>query len=129
MTLLLGGLLLVPSGCGSKSDSSSTSTGPVDSASAELEPLPGLEPFDAPLLEELEASVEWVDRPVRDSMKLRREYDAAHPAPISVDGALKLKNTSPENNQKIALTLGKLPTDDNQVNCDSTINRRLTKDV
>jgi len=140
--LLLGGWLLIYGGCGSRTNTSpaaNTTAGDVASSEpkqtdqstegSEPQELPALEPFDPPPLEELNAKAEWVDRPVRDAMKLRREYDAAHPAPISVKEALALKNTSAQNNQKILLTLGKLPTDDNQVNWDATINRRLTMDV
>ncbi len=183
-TLLLGGLLLVQSGCGGNtenppasttapgapqtdSQSSSSSASDADSEAPQVAShdntstrddkkpaahqsdsekpsandsgsskstvpvVPGEagEPFDAPTLEELDAKVTWVDRPVLDSMVLRRQFDAENPAPISVEEALSLRNNSSEDNEKILLTLGKLPENDDQVNWDDVMVRRLTQDI
>ncbi len=111
-----------------------TSTGqpstaqPTEPAESEPETLT-LEPFDAPSLEELDAKVKWEPQPVLDTLELRRQYDAAHPAPISVEEALKLRNNSPEDNEKILLTLGRLPASEKDVDWDGVLIRRLAGDI
>ena len=68
-----------------------------------------LEPFDPPPLEELLASHEWVDRPVLDSMVLMREHQATLPPPkLTPAEALDLRNESPEDNELIVDSLGRL---------------------
>jgi hypothetical protein len=49
-------------------------------------------PFTPPKLEELEKSVEWVDKPVIDAMKLLEEYRRRQPTPIDDQAALRLRN-------------------------------------
>lgn len=72
-----------------------------------------LEPFEPPPLEELEKSVKWIDRPVRDSLEMLREHQAQQgPPPLTVDEALALRNDSRENNEKIVATLGQLAPED-----------------
>ncbi len=89
-----------------------------------------LEPFTPPPLEELEQSVRWVDRPVLDPMELRRELQAKEgPPPIGVEAALKLKNNSAEDNEKILDTLGRLPESESDANFDATINRHIGGDL
>ncbi len=90
-----------------------------------------LEPFDPPPLEELEKSVEWVDRPVSDGMERLREHQAKlGPPPLSVDEALALRNDSPEANEKIKATLGRVAAaDDAGVNFDATLVRHANGDI
>lgn len=88
-----------------------------------------LEPFDPPSLEELEAKVEWEDRPVYDALKVMRELQAKEPQLATVDEALKLKNDSDENNNKILSALGRLQPSDEKVNFDAEINRLLPADI
>src|SRR3972149_3652736 len=56
-----------------------------------------LEPFAPPPLEELEKSVEWIDRPVLDGMELMREHqNNLGPPPLTVEQSLGLRNESRE---------------------------------
>jgi len=77
-----------------------------------------IEPFDPPPLEELLESTEWEDRPVVDSLALMREHQASLPEPeLTPEQALALRNDSPEANEKILDTLGRLaPADGANVN-------------
>jgi peptide/nickel transport system substrate-binding protein len=88
-----------------------------------------LEPFTPPTLAELEAKVEWVDQSVLDAMGVLREDEGAHAPLVRVPDALKLENNSPENNTKILSSLGRLPTEQKNVDWDGTINRRLIADI
>jgi len=88
-----------------------------------------IEPFTPPPLAELEKSVEWVDRPVLDSLKLLQEKLAKEQPLVSVAEALKLRNNSDEDNRKILSALGRLPENDGQVNWDAEINRHAYGDV
>lgn len=88
-----------------------------------------LQPFDAPPLAELDAKVTWEEQPVLDTLTLRRQFDAKRPAPISVAQALQLKNNSPEDNEKILLTLGRLPESEKDVNWNGVLIRRLAGDI
>ncbi len=96
---------------------------------ADAEPEVLLEPYDPPSLEELNAKAEWEDRPVLDAMELLREKQAEETPLVSVDEALQLRNTSPENNEKILSALGRLPESDDQVNYEATLVRHLSGDV
>ncbi|HRX81251.1 MAG TPA: hypothetical protein P5307_19415, partial [Pirellulaceae bacterium] len=86
-------------------ESSSRDAAAVDSATVAEEVL--LEPFDPPKLEELEASVTWVDQRVVDTLELRRQAEANTKSLVTVDEALKLRNDSPEANKKILSALGR----------------------
>jgi peptide/nickel transport system substrate-binding protein len=88
-----------------------------------------IEPFSPPTLEELEKQVEWVDRPVVDALALLREEQAQHPAPLTEEQALALRNETPEENQQILATLGRLPENDIEVDWDATINRHIPGDM
>jgi peptide/nickel transport system substrate-binding protein len=88
-----------------------------------------VKPFDPPKLEDMEKTVEWVDRPVIDSLALLREHLAKSEPPLSPAEALKLRNDSPENNDKIVKSLGRLSASDKDVNYGATINRWLPGDV
>jgi peptide/nickel transport system substrate-binding protein len=72
-----------------------------------------IKPFDPPPLEELEKSVEWVDRPVLDSLTMMRDHQAEQgPPPLTVAEALALRNESREDNEKILGTLGRVAPED-----------------
>jgi peptide/nickel transport system substrate-binding protein len=89
-----------------------------------------LEPFEPPTFEELEAKVTWIDMPVLDSMDLMRERQAEEgPPPISAQEALKLKNDSAENNEKIKAALGRLAKSDDEVDYEAAIFRHDRADV
>lgn len=89
-----------------------------------------IEPFDPPTLEELEAKVEWVDMPVLDSLELLRRRQAEEgPPPVTVPEALKLRNTSKENNENILRAMGRLPADDDAVDYGAPIYRYTAADV
>lgn len=90
-----------------------------------------IEPFDPPSLAELDAKADWVDRPVRSGIaQMRKRQAEAGPTPITVDEALALRNTSPENNEKILTTLGRLaPSDGAGVNYGTTWVRHVSGDM
>lgn len=93
------------------------------------EPETLLEPFDAPPLEELEADIEWEDRPVYNAIERALNEQAKSKPLVSVDEALKLKNNSDEDNEKILSALGRIPSNDNEVNYDAEINRLMPSDI
>lgn len=103
---------------------------PADSASAEPLKLGDLlEPFDPPPLEELDRTAGWIDQPVLDSMELLRQRQATETPLATVEEALRMRNTSPEINARILSALGRLPTDENQVDWGATIYRHTPSDL
>lgn len=113
-----------------------TLTGCPGPASDEAEDTPDsekkevlLEPFDAPKLADLDAQVEWEEQPVLDSLELLRERQSQEKPLVSVDEALKLKNTNQEINEKILSALGRLPKNDEEVDWGATINRHVGADL
>ncbi|MCI0335809.1 MAG: ABC transporter substrate-binding protein [Planctomycetes bacterium] len=66
-------------------------------------------PFTPPPLEEIEKSVEWIDRPVLDGMELLRKKQEAAGSSVTTEEALTLRNDSPEHNEKILTALGRVP--------------------
>ena len=88
-----------------------------------------IEPFTPPKLEELDKTAEWVDRPVVDAMKLLRDKLAQEQPLATVAEALKLRNDSEDNNNKIVSALGRPPAKDEDVNWDAEINRHGYGDV
>ncbi|MBQ6616887.1 MAG: peptide ABC transporter substrate-binding protein [Thermoguttaceae bacterium] len=93
-----------------------------------------LEPFTPPTLEELNAQAEkqggWVVNPVKDGSKLVYQYLNGEPAPTTVEEALKLENDSPENNNKIRHTLGRLPENEaKEVDYNQTVIRQSPSDA
>ncbi len=88
-----------------------------------------IEPFTPPALEELEKTVTWKDRPVVDSLKVVREAQAKSSPGLSVAEALKLRNDSPQNNERIIDSLGRVPQQEDEANFDSEINRHAYGDV
>ncbi|MEM8866136.1 MAG: peptide-binding protein, partial [Planctomycetota bacterium] len=73
----------------------------------------------------------WIDRPVRDGIEVMRELRADEPSPeLSVEEALKLKNDSPANNEKIREALGRLaPKDGGVVDYSASIVRHVGGDL
>lgn len=88
-----------------------------------------VEPFTPPTLEELDKTAEWKDRPVVDTLKLLREHLESEKPLVSVEEALKLRNTSPENNAKILSGLGRQPNAETPANYGAEINRHAYGDV
>jgi peptide/nickel transport system substrate-binding protein len=88
-----------------------------------------VEPFDPPGLEELDAKVEWIEQPVRDSMDLLRQRQAKEQMTITAGEALQLRNDSPEANRKILSALGRLPEWDEEANLNASITRHTSVDV
>jgi peptide/nickel transport system substrate-binding protein len=87
-------------------------------------------PFDPPAtLEELDKKVEWEDQPVRDSLKLFKEHWAETKQIATVPEALKLKNNSAADNDKILNALGRPPANDKDANWNAKITRHLLGDI
>lgn len=86
-------------------------------------------PFTPPKLEDLEKSVEWVDKPVIDAMKLLEEYRRQQPTPIDDQAALRLRNDSEANNKKILAVLGRLPNGKDEVDWQAAITRHWRGDA
>ncbi|WP_437192564.1 ABC transporter substrate-binding protein [Planctomicrobium sp. SH527] len=97
--------------------------------SADAEKGPQLEPFDAPTMAELDAKADWQDQPVIDIMERFLKYKAENPPLVSVEEALKLKNDSDENNEKILSALGQPPKSDSEVNENAEIKRHIGGDI
>jgi peptide/nickel transport system substrate-binding protein len=130
---LLGPLLgLTWTGCSSKS---ADVPQPPSSQEAETEKSfqfgDLIEPFDPPSLAELDKTAGWIDQSVLDSMNLMRARQAKEgPPPLSVTQALALRNHSPEDNDKIAATLGRLaPKDGKEVDFEAQIIRLAGADL
>ncbi|MEW4488383.1 ABC transporter substrate-binding protein [Thalassoglobus sp. JC818] len=86
--------------------------------------------FDPPAtLDDLNTQVTWVDSPVIDSLELYREYLKENPPEVSVEEALKLKNDSDENNEKIISALGQLYATDEDADFTTEIVRHLPSEV
>jgi peptide/nickel transport system substrate-binding protein len=88
-------------------------------------------PFTPPTLDELNKTAEWTDNPVQSGMEImRKKQEALGPPPVSVEEALMLRNTSPENNANILGTLSRLaPPDDKGVDFDATFVRHVAGDM
>lgn len=114
-------VIVAAGGCGC---TSSTTTSDVDFKLGDL-----IEPFTPPTLAELDAIAKWEDQPVVDAMAVARAEQKSTTAPVTVDEALALKNDSPEANEKILKTLGRLAESDDEANWDATLNRHVPGDV
>ncbi|MFZ5829836.1 MAG: peptide-binding protein [Planctomycetota bacterium] len=113
-------------------ESGVSSAGESAASSAEKKPFKLgdlLEPFTPPTLAELDAKAEWVDMPVLDSMELLRQRQADEKQLVSVSEAIKLRNTSEENNAKILSALGRLPATDGDVDWNAPIARHEPADL
>ena len=119
--------LILLSGCPTAPSSSSSKPGSSTDSGEASEQL--LETFDPPSWEDLNAEVNWEDQPVANAMDRYLEYKRQHPAEVSVQEALQLKNTSPENNAKILSGLGIPPASDADVDYEAVANRHSRIDV
>ncbi|MEN0109837.1 MAG: ABC transporter substrate-binding protein [Planctomycetota bacterium] len=90
-----------------------------------------IEPYETPAtLEELDAGVTWVDRPVLDPLALLREQKRSEPAEVSVAEALAMRNDSDEANRKILSALSVLAAEDgSDADYDATLNRTIQQDL
>ena len=97
-----------------------------------------IEPFDPPAtLEALEEGVEWVDRPVLDSLAMLIKRQEGEPEPIPAAEALALRNDSAEANEQLLASLGRIrlpaePTDHQDapgVDYDATFVRHVGGDL
>ncbi|WP_437201362.1 ABC transporter substrate-binding protein [Planctomicrobium sp. SH664] len=103
--------------------------GPGNAATGELEMSTLLKPFDPPTLEELNAKAEWEDQPVLDGLEEYRAFKAKHPPLVSMAEALKLRNDSAENNEKILTGLGQPYANESEMKQNATINRLIRGDI
>ncbi len=67
-----------------------------------------VESFDAPTLEEIDAKVEWVDRPVLDPLRLLVKRQQGEPVLASEEESLQRRNKSEEANDAIKESLGRV---------------------
>lgn len=90
-----------------------------------------VEPFEAPPLEELDAKANWTDREVRSGLDAMRELVAqAGPPELTAEEALKLKNDSPEDNEKLQAALGQMaPEDAAGVDYEATVTVQCNSDL
>ena len=109
--------------------SEDSNTAAETAAEEEEPPPPPLEPYDPPPLEQLIAEHEWIDQPIRDGYEDFRKKQESEPRLVTDAAALQMKNQSPEDNEKILSALGKLPTDESQVDFDAVILRRTGADM
>ncbi len=86
-------------------------------------------PFVAPPLSELDANADWIDQPVKDTLQMLREKQAGEKPLATVAQALALRNKTRQDNEKIASALGRVATDDSQVDYEATISRHLRRDI
>jgi peptide/nickel transport system substrate-binding protein len=87
------------------------------------------EPFSPPALEELDATVNWIDQPIADTLDLLRRRQQAETPLTSESAALAMPNDSREANAKIASALGRVATSDALVDFDAVMNRHIRADV
>jgi peptide/nickel transport system substrate-binding protein len=85
--------------------------------------------FVPPPLAELDAKAGWIDQPVKDTLQMLREKQAGEKPTTTVAQALALKNKTKQDNEKIASALGRVATDDANVDYEATINRHFRRDV
>jgi peptide/nickel transport system substrate-binding protein len=86
------------------------------------------EPFDPPPLADLDRDAKWIDRPVRDGLKLLRDEQAKERPEDTAAAALALRNTSAAINKRILAALGRLP-DDGQADRSARIDRHVAGDL
>lgn len=88
-------------------------------------------PFAPPSLAEIDNTAEWINNPVQSGMEImRKKQEAEGPPAVSVAEALKLRNTSPENNAKIYGALSRLAApDDSGVDTNATFVRHTSGDL
>jgi peptide/nickel transport system substrate-binding protein len=86
-------------------------------------------PFVVPALEELDASAEWIDQPVRDALEDKLAAQKGTKPQVTVDEALSMRNNTKEDNERILSALGRLPESPDQVDWDATIVRHSPADL
>lgn len=113
-------------------DGSDAGAEPADESEAateEEEQFDGLEPYDPPPLEEVDASAEWIDRPIASGLELLRKRLAENEPMVSTEEAMSLKNDSQEANDKIYSVVRQLPESDDQVDWNATWVHHLPGDL
>ncbi|MCA9175968.1 MAG: peptide ABC transporter substrate-binding protein [Planctomycetales bacterium] len=92
-----------------------------------------LAPFDPPALEALEKTVAdsggWVDRDVLDGIALLRERQKGEPQLATVEDALKMKNDTDEENDKIKDAMGRLWESEDQIDYEAEIARHTPQSL
>src|SRR6516225_3679985 len=78
--------------------------------------------FVPPPLSELDAKADWIDQPVKDTLQMLREYQAGAKPLVTAAQALALRNTSRQDNDRIIGALGRVATNDADVDYGATIN-------
>ena len=137
MSVALAALLLPA--CGRKSgdaldealDNARPESTAAEPTRAEPAPPPaerGTEPFTPPALAALDGEAKWIDRPVRDGLKMLREAQKQETVLATVDEALALENDSAAANAKILSALGRLP-EPEQADLEARIDRHVTGDL
>jgi peptide/nickel transport system substrate-binding protein len=86
------------------------------------------EPFDPPPLADIDRDAKWIDRPVRDGLKLLRDEQAKERPEDAAAAAVALRNTSAAINKRILAALGRLP-DDGQADRSARIDRHVAGDL
>jgi peptide/nickel transport system substrate-binding protein len=124
LVFILGGMAVV-GGCSSSSspatadkESSKASSEPTGAAADdEFEPL---EPFTPPPLAEIDAKAEWIDQPVKNALTILREKLEKSPPLVDEAEAMKMRNESEEDNEKIYSVIRQLPKSEDDVDWDAT---------
>jgi len=86
------------------------------------------EPFDPPPLADLDRDAKWIDRPVRDGLKLLREQQGREQPEDTAAEALALRNTSASVNRRILAALGRLP-EDGEADFSARVDRHVPGDL
>ncbi len=95
----------------------------VGSSDAEEEPIDvfePLEPYDPPLLAEIDAKAGWVDQRVADMRQVLRDRLKEHPPLVDAAEAMKLRNNGEEDNAAIYSVIRQLPASEDEVDYDAT---------
>ncbi len=90
---------------------------------------PGLEPFDPPTFDELNAKVEWEPQPVINIMDRYKELFVDPPQKTTAAEALKLRNNNSEDNARILDGLGRPAPSEKDIDTNAEINRHLAGDI
>jgi peptide/nickel transport system substrate-binding protein len=86
-------------------------------------------PFVAPPWEELNAKAGWIDQPVGNALHMLREAQQKTKPLVTASAALALKNTSKESNKQILSALGRVATDESEIDYEAVMNRHIRRDV
>ena len=134
-TLLWMAVVVLGSGCGRRPDGIPADAQPETTAqeatrrTAEAERVEApAEAFEPPALEAIDREAKWIDRPVRDAMRLLRDEQAKETPLVGVPIALEMRNESAEANARILSALGRLP-EAGEVNLQARVDRHVTADL